>query len=181
MPRRREAGYRPVVNARFPEIVLDAFPTATFVADPDLRVAHLNAAARTLVDAACQPGDRAGDLLGCALAAEAGCGAAAGCAACPLRAAASAALASGAAVRRRIVLDIAFAGGPEPVPLLVGAAPAEPGTGLVVLALEDVTELTALRALWSSVCIGAVRLRPAASAPRRRSVTSRSRGAPPRR
>ena len=167
MPRRREAGYRSPVDARFPEIVFDAFPTATFVADPDLRVAHLNAAARTLVGAPCLPGERVGDLLGCALAAEAGCGAAVGCAVCPLRAAASEALASGGAVRRRVVLDIAVAGGPEPVPLLVGAAPAGPGSGLVVLALEDVTELTALRALWSSMCTGAVRLRPAAPSPRR--------------
>jgi len=166
MPRKREAGYRRSVNARFPEIVFDAFPTATFVADVDLRVAHLNAAARTLAGAPRRPGERAGDLLGCALAAGAGCGAAAGCAACPLRAAASAALASGGAVRRRIVLDIAVAGGPEPVPLLVGAAPAEPGSGLVVLVLEDVTELTALRALWSSMCLGAVRLRPDATDPR---------------
>jgi hypothetical protein len=166
MPRTREAGYLRPVNARLPEIVLDAFPTPTFVADADLRVAHLNAAARTLVGPPDRPGERAGDLLGCALAAEDGCGAAAGCAACPLRAAASAALASGGAVRRRIVLEVGAAGAAEPVPLLVGAAPAEPGTGLVVLALEDVTELTALRALWSSMCTGALRLRPAASAAR---------------
>lgn len=154
------------MNARFPEIVLDAFPTATFVADTDLRVAHQNAAARTLVGAPPGPDERVGDLLGCILAAEDGCGAAAGCADCPLRAAASAALASGTAVRRRIVLDLAVDGGAEPVPLLVGAAPAEPGSGQVVLALEDVTELTTLRALWSSMCTGAVRMRPAAAGPR---------------
>ncbi|HSN90930.1 MAG TPA: hypothetical protein VLS93_06855 [Anaeromyxobacteraceae bacterium] len=153
------------MNAGLPEIVLDAFPTATFVADADLNVAHLNAAARTLVGPP-RPGARAGDLLGCALAADGGCGASAGCAACPLRAAASAALGSSTAVRRRIVLDLAVAGGSEPVPLLVGAAPAGPGSGLVVLALEDVTELTALRALWSSMCTGAMRMRPAAADPR---------------
>jgi hypothetical protein len=150
------------VNARFPEIVFDAFPTPTFVTDAELRVVHRNAAARTLAEPG-RDGPRAGDLLGCARAAEAGCGAAAGCSGCPLRAAACAALAAGVAVRRRIVLELAAAGGPGPVPLLVGAAPGEPGSGLVVLALEDVTELTALRALWSSVCTGTVRIRPVAS------------------
>lgn len=150
------------MNARLPEIVLDAFPTPTFVTDADLRVVHRNAAARTLSGPG-RDGQRVGDLLGCALAAEAGCGAAEGCAACRLRAAATAALACGGAVRRRIVLEIAAAGGAEPAPLLVGAAPGEPGSGLVVLALEDVTELTALRALWSSVCTGTVRVRPLAT------------------
>jgi hypothetical protein len=140
------------VSGGFSKDVFDAIPTPTFVVDAELRVVHLNAAARTFVRS--RAGDRAGDLLGCAEA-TGGCGAGAGCAgACPLRRAAAAALGTRAVVRLRAVLRIEAGAGPGPVPLLVSAAPARRRAGLVVLNLEDVTELTALRALWSSVCTG---------------------------
>jgi hypothetical protein len=159
MPGPCGARYGGAVDAPAPYDVFDAFPTPTLVVDRQLRVIHRNAAARGIDGAA---DARAGDLLGCAHAAPPGaCGEGEACGGCPLAEAVLAALETGVAVRRRAVLEVRGARGREPAPYLVGAAPLEPGSGRAVLNLEDVTELTALRALWSSVCTGAARRAPA--------------------
>jgi PAS domain-containing protein len=115
---------------------LDASPVPMLVADRELRVVLVNAAARRLLGA--REGVRLGDALGCVDARDrGGCGASLRCASCAFRSAAQRGL-EGETVRDRgFVLRGDGAPGGD-LHLLASAGPLEHGgTTLAVLSLED--------------------------------------------
>jgi hypothetical protein len=130
----------------FHKIVFDAIPNPIFVVDGDARILDCNAAAAQMTGEALALGRRAGEVLLCiqALATPEGCGRSPACPDCALRNAVAQAFAG--AQQRRARHRIATHPGAPEVDLLVSTTPIRyRGQALVLLVLEDVTELVALR------------------------------------
>jgi len=133
--------------------VFDAYPAPTLLMDLDVRVLHMNGAAAELLSR--EAGGpvllrRAGDALHCtnAVGESGGCTKAAACRECGLRGAVLEAVAAGALRRRRAFLRLRTDAGISEAHFLVSAAPLlHAGQRLVIVTLDDLTEVTRLRSL----------------------------------
>ena len=142
---------------------MDAIPDPVFVVDGDLRIVAYNAAAENLL------GDnpelalrrRGGDVLHCVQAAAAphGCGTGPACSDCIIRNSVAAAYKGTKHTRRAHKMELLRGTDATEVHLLVTAAPLQfRGEPLVLLVLEDVSELFALKAIVP-MCAGCRKLR----------------------
>jgi PAS domain-containing protein len=151
--------------------VFDAYPAPTLLVDDDVRVLHANRAARDLLGLRGDGSDalltRGGELLHCVNAAAHpdGCGHADACKKCVIRNSVGAALSSGAVRRARAFMQLRNEGRLDEAHFLISAAPllrnaprAEPGRPLVILTLEDVSEIVRLRSLLP-ICAGCRKIR----------------------
>lgn len=130
----------------FHRIVFDAIPNPVFVVDGDARILDCNTAAAQMTGEAFGLGRRAGEVLHCinAQATPEGCGRSSKCPDCVIRNAVTLAMAG--APQRRARHRVATSPDAPEVHLLVTTAPIRyRGQALVLLVLEDVTELLALR------------------------------------
>ena len=131
--------------------ILDAIPSMVMAVDEDVRVVEYNAAAAHLVgtDASSVLRQRGGDVLHCLNARESplGCGSGSQCSDCVIRNSVTTAARGRHIVRARTRLDLELPSG-ESVTLhaLVTASPFEDqGRSLVLLVIEDITELVRLK------------------------------------
>ncbi len=132
--------------------VFDASPSLLFVVDHDVRILHLNKAAVMLFggSAADMLSQRGGEALHCLHASEHpdGCGRAMACRGCPVRDSVDQAMAGCQVFRRQARMELVVNGQPERRTFLVTAAPFHHGDRpLVLLGLEDISELLTLRGL----------------------------------
>ncbi len=128
----------------FYRAVLDAIPDPVFVLDSDARIIDLNASATRMLGGEGVIGRRAGEALHCLQTQSAACGQAPGCKDCVVRNSVAQAL-SGAPVHRMRHRLVQRDNAPA-VDLLVTSAPIRHGGAeLVLVTLEDITELLALR------------------------------------
>jgi PAS domain-containing protein len=137
---------RPGMSDELHSIVFDAIPNPTFVVDDDGHIVDCNAAATQLTGNVYALGRRAGEALNCAHAHDTpeGCGRGPACASCAVRKAVGRAFAGTPGLRMRHQLATR-PGAPE-LHLLVTTTPIRyNGRPLVLLVLEDITELVALR------------------------------------
>jgi PAS domain S-box-containing protein len=129
--------------------VFEVYPAPTLVVDDDVRILHANRAARTVLgadDSVPLLTRRGGDALHC-LHAEGpgGCGKQPTCSDCVVRGAVTEALETGRAARSHGVMGIRSGGQVADLQVLVNASPVEQGgEGLVVLTIEDVTDVAHL-------------------------------------
>ncbi len=137
------------------EAIFDAYPAPVFLTDGDVRVLATNTAGKRFIglserDPTTAP-RRAGELLKCinALDSVQGCGSTAACKRCSVRSAVTTALARGAVYRAKGTLRLRLLGeAASDVFFLVSAAPLlHHREKLVVVTLEDVTELVQVKAL----------------------------------
>jgi PAS domain-containing protein len=131
--------------------LFNAIPSAVVIVDDDVRVEDANAAGYALLggkEAVLKR--RGGDILNCihALETSAGCGHGAGCADCIIRNSVKQAVSGACVSRMRTRMELRTANGTTEVYLLVTASPFSfEGKPLVLLLLEDINELVALKAL----------------------------------
>lgn len=143
---------RLIDDGSYLRVVLDAMPAAVFVVDHDFRLVDANRAAERLMDSSTDRvlGQVSGNVMQClnAVRAEGGCGKSAKCAECVVRSSVKAAERGESAKRRMVKLLLEQHGRVRDVSLLITAAPLTyEGRQLVLLVLEDVTELAELRQL----------------------------------
>jgi nitrogen-specific signal transduction histidine kinase len=147
----------------FANIILDAIPSPIFVVDNDVRIMAANdAASRMLGD---EPAlvirTRAGEALNCIHSTESsdGCGRAEHCRECMVRNSVCQSLEGRHVIRNKAVMDLVTEDGISSIYLLVTAAPMEyQGEELVVLTLEDISELMELRAILP-ICANCKKIR----------------------
>jgi len=132
--------------------LFDAVPSPVLIVDGDVRILDYNAAGAGLLgpDRTVHLLKRGGEAMGCLHSLEhpEGCGRSESCKGCVVRDSVGEVLRGGAAFRRRVTLATRSApdGAVAEAELLVTAAPfVHEGTTLVLLILEDVTELALLR------------------------------------
>lgn len=132
----------------FLKAVLDANPAMMFVVDGNVRILDCNSAALQLFSSSQPPFQRrGGDALSCLQAAEHphGCGHAAVCRDCVIRNAVTEALRGEKTHRKRAVLELVQGESPVDFYALVTAVPFDyAGQRLILLTLEDISELTEL-------------------------------------
>ncbi len=133
----------------FHKAVIDAIPDPVLVVDGDVRVLDCNSAAHDMIGggAGIAYGHRGGELLHCVHASETpgGCGTAPECRNCTIRNSVSLAL-SGRQPRRALHKLETLQQGTTVVHVLVTTAPvSHQGRSLVLLILEDISELVELR------------------------------------
>lgn len=127
--------------------LIDAIPDPVFVVDGDVRVLDCNPAAAEMVgDSMFVLNERGCDMLHCLNASSQGCGLAAACRGCAIRNSVSLALKGERPRRTRYKLERMGREGPVVSHLLVTAAPFNyQGSRLVLLILEDISELVELK------------------------------------
>jgi hypothetical protein len=130
--------------------LLDAIPSLVFITDGDVKILEANRAARVWLGHAMeqQPSERGGDLIHCIFARDSqdGCGTTEYCAACVIRKSVEAVKLGRPAPRRVAHMILERANGSEDRWFQVSASPlALDGGDLVLLVLEDVSELAELR------------------------------------
>jgi hypothetical protein len=155
----------PLRDARLLAEVFDAYPAPTLLVDDDVRVLHANRTARELLGVRGDGSDalltRGGEMLHCVNAAAHpdGCGHAEACKKCVVRNSVNAALSSGAVRRSHAFMQVRNEGRLDEVHFLVSAAPLHHDQRpLVILALEDVSEIVRLRSLLP-MCAGCKKIR----------------------
>jgi hypothetical protein len=129
--------------------LIDAMPSISLVVDREVTVVAFNASAghALRIDAGALR-QLAGNVLSCVNALSGVCGRTVRCNGCEVRGAIERALAGEPVHRRPARMRLKQGGAERELTLLVTAAPiARAGEGTVLLAVEDVTELAALRAL----------------------------------
>lgn len=140
------------VSNGFFRTLFDAIPSPILLVDDDGRIEDVNAAgARVLGGEESFFRKKGGDALRCiqSFRSPEGCGHGPGCADCVVRNSLGEAFAGGKVTRRRARLELRDGkGGTAELYLLVTASPFEhEGRRLVLLPLEDINELVALKAL----------------------------------
>jgi len=129
--------------------VLDAIPLVVLVVDADGQIHDANAAALSLLGSSKDRvlRRRGGDVLHCIHSFDSpeGCGRGRACRDCVVRNSVRACFAGGTVTRRRAKLEMLAGGETKPLELLVTANRLDGEEGLVVLVLEDISELTTLR------------------------------------
>jgi hypothetical protein len=143
--------------------ILDALPAPLFVVDAGVCMLDMNRAAAEFIEAeADMLGHRlCGEVLRCARLLQAGtaCGKTPHCPQCPLRQAILSAHAGRPVIRRWARMQLLIDGRQRDVCFLASATAFESkGAPLVVLQLEDVTDLAELRALLP-ICSGCGKIR----------------------
>lgn len=151
------------MNDDYSRALLDAVPLAIFLVDDDVRIFDFNTAAARLLNQ--ERGDvlmrRSGEALHCLHAADAtaGCGHGPGCEDCVVRNSVREAFQGNRIVRRQAQMDLRHDGECRNFQLLVTAVPTVVGAQrLVLLILEDVSELVHLRRLLP-ICSHCKRIR----------------------
>jgi hypothetical protein len=133
--------------------IFNASPSASLVVDYDVRAMHFNKAAALLLgcpDCTRLLRQRGGDILHCLHATEdpEGCGRAPACRDCVVRNAVGKAMRGEQTYRQMAVMELLSEEGVAKANFLVTASPFNyAGQQLVLLALEDISELIALRGL----------------------------------
>jgi PAS domain-containing protein len=152
----RSERVEPIVDSSTLAAALDNLPMLVFLVDDDVRILHANRAAAQLGE---QGRDlllrRAGDALGCLNAIEApgGCGTGARCRSCPIRTSVREAMETGKLLRERVRFQRVRGGVSSEGFFVVSSSPLESGgRRLVVLTLEDVSEVIALQAMLPICC-----------------------------
>jgi PAS domain-containing protein len=132
--------------------VLDAIPSPILVVDDDVQIIGFNLAASALL--AQNPEliirRRAGEVLHCLHSTEApeGCGRAKFCKTCPVRNAVNESVRGHRVVRKRAMMELVSEGHTVELYLLVTTAPfSYKDKSLVLLILEDISELMALKSI----------------------------------
>jgi PAS domain-containing protein len=144
-------------------VIFDAIPSPVFVVEQDVRVVDYNTAASALT--AADPEfiirRRGGEVLHClhALETPEGCGRAPACSDCIVRNSVNKAFGGGTVVRVRARLALLRGDQVTELYLLVTTVPFESsGRQLVLLILEDISELIALRGIVP-ICAGCKKIR----------------------
>lgn len=131
--------------------VVDALPSAVFVVDGQFRIFDMNAAARTLfgIESGVTLRRLCGDIMHCLHAIEKeGCGATAHCPDCAIRNSVAAAGEGGSVHRRKYRMKLREGDADRDLHMLVTASPfLYKDDGFVLLVLEDITEIVALKRL----------------------------------
>jgi PAS domain-containing protein len=147
----------------FLKTVLDAIPSPIFVVDDDVRIMAANEAACQML--AIKPPlmmrKRAGEALNCIHNGESidGCGRGESCRQCIVRGSVYQAIDGHQIVRRKASIELVTAEGVSNIYLLVTAAPLEyQGEKLVVLVLEDISDLMELKAILP-ICANCKKIR----------------------
>lgn len=132
------------------QVLFNAVPLPLFRVDKEVEILDLNSAARKLFNTSPAQAlrKRGGDLMHC-INASSGCGNAPPCADCLIRNSVREVFASGREItRRRAVVEISVGEKTNELDLLLTITPIIfAGETSVLLCLEDITELTALRTL----------------------------------
>jgi hypothetical protein len=137
-------------DALFLQTILDAMPCMVFAVDGDARIYHMNAAASRFLgsDIEKERLRRGGDTLRCVNSCESpeGCGRADICRSCLVRSSVREAMGGSRVHRRPAAMKLSSDGRISDMSFLVSASPFTfRGETLVLLMLEDVGELVALR------------------------------------
>ena len=130
--------------------VLDAIPSPIFLVDDDVQILGYNLAASELLaqDHKMVLRRRAGEIMHCLHSTETagGCGRAPACGDCLVRNSVEESLRGQRVVRRKVRMVLVEEGHPREIYLLVTTAPfAHRGQSLVLLILEDISELMELK------------------------------------
>ncbi len=142
---------------------LDAAPNAIFVVDADLRIVHLNAAARRMTGGL-ETGEtllrRGGELLHCRHSIETlgGCGASASCGKCIIRGSVTKCLQTGTLVRGKTRFQSHVKGEAEAFFIVTAKGFRHQGKDLVLLILDDLGELLRMRSILP-ICAHCRRIR----------------------
>jgi PAS domain-containing protein len=139
-------------RGEFHKTVLDAFPSPVFVVEKDVRIIDLNAAAARMVgkDRAFVLRRKGGDVLHCIHSKETleGCGKAPYCKECVVRNSVNESLTGLKLVRQKAKLELVRGEKVLEVYMLITTTPFEYDNELIVLLiLEDITEIMTLRAM----------------------------------
>ncbi len=131
---------------------LEAIPLAIFVVDDGMRIMALNPAATSMLGPVIETvlRRRGGEVLNCLHHTDsaAGCGHGPSCGECVLRNSVTTAVQGEKVTQRRTVMEFARGDSVRAVELLVTASPfSHDGQRLVLLVLEDITEISKLRQL----------------------------------
>ncbi|MBW2193835.1 MAG: hypothetical protein JRF27_08630 [Deltaproteobacteria bacterium] len=145
------------------ETVLDAVPSPILIVDDNIRIHGYNLAAAPLFEKEPERALRmkCGDAFYCIHSEEtpAGCGGGEACKKCVIRSAVSESYQGDKVVRKKTEMQLVTGNGEKPVQMLVTTAPLKyRDRSLVILTLEDVTELTALRGILP-ICAGCKKIR----------------------
>lgn len=149
--------------AEYYRVILDAVPLPVFVVDDDVRFLDYNQSAAKLIqaDRADVLQKRGGEVLHCLNARKslAGCGHARQCSNCVIRNSVGCAIAGTEVKQRKTFMELQTPDGIAAVDMLVTATPMElDGQRRVLLILEDITELLALREILP-ICSGCKSIR----------------------
>jgi hypothetical protein len=139
-----------MMNRQYLRSLFDALPIPAFVVDSDVHILHYNTSASALLGA--DPKHalrmRGGDALNCIHAEAKGCGHNDQCKHCVIRNSVQQAVAGGATQRQTHRAELRANGKTVAIDLLISATPLpDLDPPEVLLILEDITELTALRGL----------------------------------
>ncbi|MFZ2446930.1 MAG: PAS domain-containing protein [Syntrophobacteraceae bacterium] len=132
--------------------VLDAIPSPVFVVGEDVRIVDMNAAASRMLGSELKValGRRAGEAIRCfhSTEAEEGCGRGPHCRECVVRNSANRSFDGEKVAREKVRMQLVTEDGIRPVHLLVTTAPFRyDDQSLVLVILEDISELTEMREL----------------------------------
>ncbi len=132
--------------------LLNAIPVPIFIVDEDVRILDSNAAAlKTFgLTKGAILSRRGGEVLGCLRSQEVpgGCGKATGCKKCVIRNSVSKCLGAVSSTQRRMKFEIRTEESKAELELLISASPLpEAGQNAVLLIIEDITEMTRLKAI----------------------------------
>lgn len=149
--------------AEYYQGILDAVPLPVFLVDEDVRFLDYNLTAAKLIraDRAEVLHRRGGEVLHCLNANKSpdGCGHARQCSNCVIRKSVGSAIAGDEVKQRKTFMELRTPQGIAEVDMLVTATPTElDGQRRVLLILEDVTELLALREILP-ICAGCKSIR----------------------
>jgi hypothetical protein len=139
------------VNLHHPDI-MDAIPLPILLVDDDVRILDLNAAASASFGV-CKEAiylQRGGDALRCLHSYDVpeGCGRGPACKDCVIRNSVTSSVKGTNTIRRRMKFEIKTDGKKTELELLISASPfLHAGKNLVLLVIENITELTRLRAI----------------------------------
>lgn len=143
------------LNQAFYRTILDTLPVPIFVVDNDVRVHDLNLAASQMFGVNKREiyKMRGGDALHClhSYRTAEGCGRSSFCENCVIRNSVSSGLSGDGVSRRRMKFQVATSERRTEMDLLVTATKL-PGTSLVLLVMEDVSELTRLKGILP-ICV----------------------------
>ncbi len=145
-------------------ILLDSLPVPIYLFDRDLRILDANRPGSELLreegrGAALKR--RCGEVFRCihALESSQGCGTTEACRQCGIRSAVEETCGGGIVYRKKVEMTVARSGSPDRIHVLVTAVPIQtPDKALALVALEDITELTALREILP-ICSHCKRIR----------------------
>ncbi len=142
-------------NLAYYRTILDTLPIPIFIVDTDVRIHDLNIAASQGFGVHKQEiyKMRGGDALHCLNSVQTaeGCGRSGFCESCVIRNSVRASLDGDSVSRRRMKFKVGAGPDLQELDLLI-TANRLPGTGFVLLVLEDVTELTRLKSILP-ICV----------------------------